>query len=243
MISLYESILKSVGAGKKVMIDKWCQENMPFEGHYEITKDLEIKSTQIGQPLTISYEEYNELPDYIQFADDPTLVVKLGAGSYRSIRVAPKSLRGLPKKCKSLEILLNAVELPDLEITVDHLFVQTNVVKLNKFNVNFEGEVCRFKIRSFKIKSFDELTIKGVKTIDMVNDFNWGDEFSKQIARKADMNKYKGHYETPVTDRGLEVINSFFGKHIDISDLQEIDYTQNSRLVKRNGKWYRCKNW
>jgi len=243
MISLYESILGSTKSGKRALVEQWCVENRPFNGHYEITSNNEIKCTQVGNALTISYEDYNELPDYIQFADDPNLEVILGGGMYRGRRVAPKSLRGLPKRCKVLNINLNALELPDLEITVDSLVVQTNITKLNKFVVNFEGYHCNFRLRAFEIKSFDEITLNGVKIINMVNDFNWGDEFSKQVARKAEMNKYKDRYETPISDAALEVVNTFFGKHIDIKDLQEIDYTQNSRFVKNNGKWYRCKNW
>ena len=50
-------------------------------------------------------------------------------------------------------------------------------------------------------------------------------------------------YEFPVTEEDLDVINTFFGKTIDISNLEEIQYTQNSKLVKHNGMWYRCKNW
>ena len=243
MKSLYESILGSTKSGKRALVEQWCVENRPFNGHYEITSNNEIKCTQVGNSLTITYENYNELPDYIQFADDPNLKVTLGGGMYRGHRVAPKSLRGLPKRCKAFNIELNAIELPDLDITTEYLSIQTYITKLNKFNVNFVGDPCKLRIRAFEIKSFDELTIKGVKIIDLVNDFNWGDEFSKQVARKAEMNKYKGRYETPISDAALEVVNTFFGKHIDISDLQEIDYTQNSRFVKSNGKWYRCKNW
>jgi hypothetical protein len=56
------------------------------------------------------------------------------------------------------------------------------------------------------------------------------------------MNKYKNKYEFPVTEEGLEVVNTFFGKKTDVKGLEEISYTQNSKLVKHNGEWYRCKN-
>ena len=57
------------------------------------------------------------------------------------------------------------------------------------------------------------------------------------------MNKYRGRYTDPASDIVLELIKSYFGKKFDISNLEIIDYTQNSRLVKNDGKWYRCKNY
>ena len=57
------------------------------------------------------------------------------------------------------------------------------------------------------------------------------------------MNKYKNKFEFPVTDEGIENVKKFLGKSIDIKDLLEIQYTQNSKLVKYRNNWYRVKNW
>lgn len=243
MKSLQESIIKSVKAGKYALTEEWCKKFKPFNGFYKINEKNEIVRTK-GDTLTLDFIEYDELPEYIQFASDPYLKVVIG-GIY-NLRYAKrniKSLRGLPKKCHNISILNCYLRnLPKLEIETEYCFIRAEIDNIEGLYVNFYG-ACELWIKDDIGKTLDPLHIKGVKVIDFVNDFYFGDEFSKAIARKAPMNKYRNKYEFPVTEEGLNVINTFFGNNIDISDLEEIRYTQNSKLVKRNGMWYRCKNW
>ena len=51
MKSLYESILSSTKSGKLALIKNWCEENQPFAGNWEITKDDEIACTKRGGTL------------------------------------------------------------------------------------------------------------------------------------------------------------------------------------------------
>lgn len=87
------------------------------------------------------------------------------------------------------------------------------------------------------------MEVKGAIKYDCVNCAYLGDNFSKLLNCKAPMNKYKGHYETPINDEALPLIEGYFGKNFYTKSLMEISYTQNSRLVKSKGKWYRYKNW
>ena len=87
MKSLYESILKSVNAGKREKKKKWCQEHNPFAGNWEITKDDEIACTQVGNTLILPFDTFSELPDYIQFKDDNILKVMVGVSSYANLNI------------------------------------------------------------------------------------------------------------------------------------------------------------
>lgn len=252
MISLYESILKSVGAGKHVLIEKWCNEHQPFAGHWEITKDDEIACTQVGNTLILPFDTFSELPDYIQFKDDNFLKVAIGTSSYAKLNIT--SLRGLPKLCGKLIIKGGIRELPSFEISTGYFALHTpNLKKTGKITINMIGEggsddrVIRIKDMPYEEgKGFADLLpnlhVKGARQFDAMNCAYLGDTFSKLMNRKAEMNKYVGRFQFPISDDALPLIEKYFGKNFDMSRLEEIVYTQNSQLTKKNGKWYRCKN-
>ena len=252
MKSLYESILKSVNAGKRAMIEKWCQEHNPFAGNWEITKDDEIACTQVGNTLILPFDTFSELPDYIQFKDDNILKVMVGVSSYANLNI--KSLRGLPKLCGKLIIKGRIRELPDFEIKCGYFALHTpNLKKTGKIKIEMFGEggsddrVFRIKDMPYEEgKGFADLLpnlyVKGARQFDAMNCAYLGDTFSKLMNRKAEMNKYVGRFQFPISDDALPLIEKYFGKNFDMSKLEEIVYTQNSELIKKNGKWYRCKN-
>ena len=257
MKSLKESILGSTNTGKqkvlKEKIEKWCKKYKPFNGFYKINSNNEIETTKgneiMGNDLILEYIDYDELPEYIQFAENEFLKIYIG-GEYnkRTITRNIKSFRGLPKICKDFYFWNCYIKkLPKLEIKLNHCLIKAEIGEIEEMHLDFYSSKsaydCELAIKKDIGKSFKNIYVKNVKVINIVNDFYFGDEFSKAIARKAPMNKYRNKYEFPVTEEGLKVINTFFGKTIDISNLEEIQYTQNSKLVKRNGLWYRCKNW
>lgn len=251
MISLYESILKSVGAGKHAMIEKWCQENNPFAGNWEITKNYEIACKKPGIDLILPFDTYHELPDYIQFAEDTTLCVKILNNSNQT---KIDSLRGIPKSCRKFIISAGIRELPSFELKCCYFALHTpNLRKTGKIEIELFGDggsedrVVRIKDMLYEEgKSFADLLpnlhIKGAAKFDVMNCAYLGDTFSKLMNRKAEMNKYVGKFEFPISDEALPLIEKYFGKNFDMSRLEEIIYTQNSELIKKNGKWYRCKN-
>jgi hypothetical protein len=153
-----------------------------------------------------------------------------------------------------LNIKVNLDYFPELKMTCNGCWVNiySATKGIEKMKLDFKGRIIKeLHIRSLGIhadRDYNDFSkmfeLKGVERIDFVNDFNFGDSFSKAIARKAPMNKYKNKFETPITEEGLEVINTYFGKNNDIKDLKNIQYTQNSQLIKHSdGKWYRFKNW
>lgn len=256
MKSLKESILSSTKTGKEGisdLIEKWCKKYKPFNGFYKINSNNEIETTKgneiMGNDLILEYIDYDELPEYIQFAENEFLKIYIG-GEYnkRTITRNIKSFRGLPKICKDLYFWNCYIKkLPKLEIKLNHCLIKAEIGEIEEMHLDFYSSKsdydCELAIKEDIGKSFKNIYVKNVKVINIVNDFYFGDEFSKAMARKAPMNKYRNKYEFPVTEEGLKVINTFFGKTVDISNLEEIQYTQNSKLVKHNGKWYRCKNW
>ena len=251
MISLYESILKSVGAGKHAMIEKWCQENNPFAGNWEITKNYEIACKKPGIDLILPFDTYHELPDYIQFAEDTTLRVQILNNSNQT---KIDSLRGIPKSCRKFIISAGIRELPSFELKCCYFALHTpNLRKTGKIEIELFGDggsedrVVRIKDMPYEEgKSFADLLpnlhIKGVAKFDVMNCAYLGDTFSKLLNRKAEMNKYVGKFEFPIKDKALPLIKTYFGKNFDMSHLEEIIYTQASCLIMKNGKWYRCKN-
>ena len=84
--------------------------------------------------------------------------------------------------------------------------------------------------------------VLGAVRFDAMNCAYLGDTFSKLMNRKAEMNKYVGRYQFPVSNEALPLIDKYFGKNFDTSHLEVIVYTQNSMLKKHKGTWYRCKN-
>ena len=199
MKTLKESILGSTNTGKnKVIYEKiesWCKEFKPFNGKYKINSDNTISSTGSGNDILIlRYDTYTELPDYIQFADDKNIRIAIGEVEirrgynfpYKKSHVKPaliESFRGLPKICKRLDILTESRIIPDLEIKAENVRLDLNwhLSSCGDIKIDFFGEGV-LRIYNFH-EDLNKLHIKNVVNIDMVNDLNFGDEFSKQISK------------------------------------------------------------
>ena len=259
MKTLYESILGSTKSGKYQLIQEWCEKNKPFDGKYKINSKGEIERT-ISNPiikLYLSFKDYTELPEYIQFADDKDLSVILGKegvethGGFPDISRNITSFRGIPKHAKKLTIFTLGKHLPDLEITVQFCSIfASNAKSFGKIELNmergsfFSGDA-EFRIRDigFGIEKWPKtIIVNNARTIYMVNAADMGDNFSKILNKKAPMNKYVNKYDFPVTDEGVKNIEDYFGNSVDLKTVKNIKYTQNSELVKDGNQWFRCKN-
>jgi hypothetical protein len=257
MKTLKESILSSTKTGKqKVLKDKieeWCEKYKPFNGFYKINSNNEIE-TITGNELILDYIDYDELPEYIQFADNKNLTIYIGgdASSYskRTIIRNIKSFRGLPKICYDLYFNnCHIKKLPKLEIKLNNCLFRAEIDEIDEIHLDFldfqNTGVLDMRTLTFKenfTKSFKNIYVKNVEAIDIINDSYFSEEFSKAIGKKSRLNRSRNKYEFPVTEEDLDVINTFFGKTIDISNLVRINYTYNLKLVKYKGLWYRCKN-
>lgn len=259
MKTLYESILGSTKSGKQQLVQEWCEKYQPFWGNYKINSKGEIERS-ISDPaikLYLSFKDYTELPEYIQFADDEDLTVVLGREEVKPHRYMSDiaknitSFRGIPKNAKKLSIFTKGSHLPDLKISVQFCSIYASFAKsFGKIEVNMKrGSVAsgdaEFRIRDigYGIEKWPKsIIVNNVRTIYMVNAGDMGDLFSKLLNRKAPMNKYVRRYEYPVTDEGVKNIEDYFGNSFDLKTVQKIKYTQNSELVKDGNQWFRCKN-
>lgn len=259
MKTLYESILGSTKSGKQQLVQEWCEKYKPFNGNYKINSKGEIERSisNPGIKLYLSFKDYTELPEYIQFADDKDLAIILGREEVKphcymsDIARNITSFRGIPKNAKKITIFTNGSHLPDLKISVQFCSIYAAFAKsFGKIEVNMKhGSVAtgdaEFRIRDigYSIKKWPKtIIVNNARTIYMVNAGDMGDNFSKILNRKAPMNKYVRRYEFPVTDEGVKNIEEYFGNSVDLKTVQKIKYTQNSELVKDGNQWFRCKN-
>ena len=118
MKTLYESLLDdedilikdTIEHSKKRIIEMWCEDHNVFDGKFKVNDKYKIEKTDKNSILYLDYIEYDELPDYIQFADDDSLIVKLGLRKgdrfeYKVGKIA--SFRGLPNKVYAMVINTN----------------------------------------------------------------------------------------------------------------------------------------
>lgn len=253
-----ELIGRSIEDSEINIIEEWCKEHKIYNGNFKINSKKEIEPVNLTSRLVLDYEDYDELPKYIKFASHENLDLTIGVsrlqGMYSNKKISIKSFRGLPEQVRYLNIKVNLDYFPELKITCNGCWVNiySAIKGIEKMKLDFKGRIIKeLHIRSLGVRAdrdyndFSKMfELKDVERIDFVNDMNFGDSFSKAIARKAPMNKYKNKFENPITEEGLEVINTYFGKNNDIKNLKNIQYTQNSQLIKHSdGKWYRFKNW
>lgn len=250
MKTLYESILASTKSGVYNEIKKWCDEHNVYDGKYIINKDNTISPTIPDAQLRLHFMGYDHLPDYIKFkeADDINVIIGPPRGISASAMSIIKSFEGLPVKANSIKIALsNNRELPKLKIAIKTSFTLNafNLKSYKDLEIDFYGKddlQCELNLKTDA--PLKNIQVKHVKTIDFVNDFNIGDAFSKAMNRKSEKNKYKGHFEHEIKPEGYKAIEDFFkDTGIDLTDCICIQYTQASQLLKKNGKWYRFKNW
>ena len=249
-----ESILSSTNTGRKAQVEKWCKEHKVFNGMYKINSDCTVSpSSNLFDRAVLDFFGYTELPDYIQFKDCDNVSFVIGKQKDLSYSVKIDSFRGLPTRCKSLTIIPDQKLLPELKIELIKSFTiqsycNSDFKKLEiKFIDNGKpslGNDCGqlFLRNGVEPDALKKYHITGAKMISVVNDYHLGDAFSKAMNRKGEMNKYKGRYEFPCKPEVHELVKTWWGG-IDTSEVTCIEYTQNSKIVKVKGEWYRCKNW
>ena len=251
-----ESILSSTGTGRKAQVEKWCKEHKVFNGMYKINADCTVSpSSNLFDRAVLDFYGYTELPDYIQFKDCDDIAFVIGKPRELSYKynIQIDSFRGLPARCKSLQISSEQKLLPELKIELIQKFsVQSYMGSdFKKLEIKFidngkprlgndGGQLyLRNGVEPDALKKYH---ITGAKMISVVNDYHLGDAFSKAMNRKGEMNKYRGRYEFPCKPEVHELVKTWWGG-IDTSEVTCIEYTQNSKIVKVEGEWYRCKNW
>lgn len=251
-----ESILSSTSTGRRGQVEKWCKEHKVFNGMYKINSDCTVSpSSNLFDRTVLDFYGYTELPDYIQFKDCDNISFVIGKPRELSYKYNIKidSFRGLPTRCKSLQINSEQRLLPELKIELITNFTVQSYMRsdFKKLEIKFiddgkphlgttNGLLClRNGVEPDALKKYH---ITGAKTIKVVNDLSLGDAFSKAMNRKGEMNKYRGRYEFPCKPEVHELVKTWWGG-IDTSEVTCIEYTQNSKIVKVKGEWYRCKNW
>jgi len=256
MISLKESILGSTKTGAHTLIENWLTEHNIFSGHWVINSDNTISRKPCVNELILRFEDYTELPSYIKFKDDKDLFINISPEKQSYRRLYIDSFRGFPSVCYSFTLTCDNRELPALDITVANNFtvrgsflkeykdLKVHYTGGNETIINADGE--RKKVTHLRLHTgapLDNVKIDGpLMYINLVNDFNLGDKFSKAMRGLGEMNKRVNQREFPCNKKVFGVIKDFF-KGIDTSDVVQIEYTQNSKIVRYKGDWYRCKNW
>ena len=128
MKTIKESILNSSSAGKRALINKWCEDNNIFDGKFKINNQNEIEYTGISNyPLILfgeknSRNKYDILPEYIQFADfNGTVSCANG--------IDIKSFRGLPRVCSRLILWTDGEEIKDLNVKCKYMYIHAENLK------------------------------------------------------------------------------------------------------------------
>ena len=92
----------------------------------------------------------------------------------------------------------------------NHLTDTGRSIQKGRLNVKTDDGGFRVKDIPYEREAFVDalpnMEVKGAIKYDCVNCAYLGDNFSKLLNRKAQMNKYKGHYETPINDEALPLI-------------------------------------
>ena len=254
MKSLYESILSSTKSGIKSLIKEWCNKNQIFNGYYDINDKMEIikKSTKKDTTifLDLQFITYTKLPSYIKFADDENLSVHVGVHIKNGPNVSKvESFEGIPKVCKNLTIYSTSDFLPDLKVKANHVSINLQYLKPGKFgkiDIDFFGKNSIFRLRELgnKVVEMPKLiTLKNVGKIELKFSEELGKSLSSLLTQtNAPMNLYFSAGAKEINDKGVMKIENFLGASIDTSNLTEIICTKKIKLVKKNEKWYRCKN-
>ena len=251
---IQESILSSTKSGVKSLIKEWCDENRIFNGHYEINDKMEItkKSTKRDTMifLDLQFTTYTKLPSYIKFADDENLSVHVGVHAKTGTNLSEvESFEGIPKVCKNLTIFSTSDFLPDLKVKANHVSINLPNLKPGKFgkiDIDFFGKNPIFRLRELgnKVVEMPKLiTLKNVGTIELKFSEELGKSLSSLLtSTNAPLNMYFPAGAKEINDKGVMKIENFLGSNVDTSNLAEIICTKKIKIVKKNEKWYRCKN-
>lgn len=254
MKTLNESILGSTNTGARTLIQKWCEDNKIYEGNFKINSDNTISPAGEVKYLRLRFDTYDRLPSYIKFKGDKNIKLFIGVtrldknATSWSNKIHIESFEGLPDYCEKLSINIKTYNpgiMPALSIKIeDSAVINTGYKECEKLELNFVNSSKEGKLNihsNFKLGD-PKIIVNNCKIITFVNDFNWGDGFSKRMIRKAVLNKYKNKYDFPASDEVENIIKESF-PGFQYETLEAIEYTQNSKIVKHDGKWYRFKNW
>lgn len=254
MKSLYESILSSTKSGIKSLVKEWCDENKIFNGHYDINDKMEIirKSTKRDKMifLDLQFITYTKLPSYIKFADDENLTVHVGVHMKTGSNLSKvESFEGIPKVCRNLVIFSTSNFLPDLKVKASHVSINLPYLKpgnFGKIDIDFFGKSPIFRLRELDNKVVEmpkTISLKNVGKIELIFNEELGKSLSSLLtSSNAPLNVYFPAGAKEINDKGVIMIENFLGSNIDTSNLTEIICTKKIKIVKKNDKWYRCKN-
>ena len=139
--------------------------------------------------------------------------------------------------------------LPDLKVKANHVSINLPNLKpgnFGKIDIDFFGKFTVFRLRELdnKITEMPKLiTLKNVGKIELKFSEELGKSLSSLLTQSnAPLNVYFPAGAKEINDKAVMKIKNFLGLNVDTSKLAEIICTKKIRIVKKNEKWYRCKN-
>ena len=241
MKTLKESILKSVKAGKYVLIEEWCKKYLKSD--YEITKDLKINLKD--NKLNLHYEDYDELPEYIEFEDNPKLYLSISSFENPVI----KSFRGLPKICGFLIINREFKEIPKLSIKANFVSLACKDAKTDNFYFEFFETPERESTLIVNYVSFKNVHVNNFKCLSISDDSRNGKIVYMKLLGFAPTNtapkknwlckneELIRYCDKPWINGAQKIAKYFNG--LDTTDLETIDLGTKAKVIKHNNEWYK----
>lgn len=251
MKSLYESILSSTNSGKRSLIEKWLSDTKNVFGPGNKQLDYKIKSDNtievIDKYFWITFEGYDQLPEYIKFANYEGHIILGKSGGFSEHRI--NSFEGLPKKIKKLSVYCGTKTtcFPKLDVEMSNKFAFCGP-KINMYeglHIKFNNEDnglpgARTLYIDFET-SFSSWKVENCDTIDLTGDDGLAKTFAKNVNQKyTKLNSKTGPLEYPIEEKGLQQMKEFFGG-IDLSTVNFILLAKHIEIQKINGKFYKLR--
>jgi hypothetical protein len=243
MQTLKESILSSTNTGKDSIIRKkindWCNEHIDVDYTINSNNEIVIKKNQ----LHLLFDNYTELPEYIQFADNDELILIIGLWQQH---IEITSLRGLPKICYEFRLKSNVNELPSFEIKIKgRFFIIGEISKLKDIYL----DVSEIVFKNEKRLDMSKIHAKNTNIIIIHSNY-YSPLFSKNVVKNSILNKYtkksksylvanSSYLKYPADENIEKEIDAFFGHNIDLSDLDTIYYNYYYKIRKYKKRWYK----
>lgn len=224
-MNLKESILKSVKAGKYALIEEWCK-NHDID-NFKINSSCEIEMSNKYPFIELFFNDYDELPDYINIANHQKLCINLESERANSI----KSFRGFPKECGSVMIDGCNGTIPELKIRCNSGFRLIDVDITKPFEVEMCGEYRGMAtLHHCNIKNLKNLKITNCNNIQII--FSpFFDKIAEKILNDSHINYNKGLDERHFSDstcapkKVKKVIEKFFSKFLDYDKLDMFKFS------------------
>lgn len=160
-----------------------------------------------------------------------------------------ESFEGIPKVCKSLTVFSISDFLPDLKVKANHVSINLPYLKpgnFGKIDIDFFGKSPIFRLRELDNKVVEmpkTISLKNVGKIELIFNEELGKSLSNLFTQSnAQLNIYFSAGAKEINDEVVMKIKNFLGSNVDTSNLTEIICTKKIKIVKKNDKWYRCKN-